>query len=285
MFTSLNPGTLGIKVSLEEGLALAQETGFEGYDFSIQEVAALAQQQGVGQVRDLFAQHGLQGGAWGLPVNFRADEATWREGLAALPQLAETAQSLGWTRTATWILPFSDALPFEENLRFHASRLRPIAQVLEAHGCLFGLEYVGPATLRAGHKHAFIHDLAGWRQLKEAIGTGNIALLLDAFHWYTSGGTRGELESLANEDIALVHMNDAMAGVPRDQQIDNQRCLPGESGVIDLTTFLRALDHIGYDGPLTVEPFSQRLREMPPEQAASETAQALNAVLAKAGLR
>lgn len=285
MFTSLSPGNIGIKATLSEGLALAREAGFEGLDFSIQEVADLVDKNGLDFVRHLFAEHGLRGGGWGMPVNFRKDEATWREGLAALPRLAKVAQSLGWKRTATWILPFSDELDYDENMAYHAARLRPIAEILEAHGILFGLEYVGPATLRAGHKHAFIHDLAGWRELRDAIGTGNIGLLLDAFHWYVSGGTKADLDSLENSDISVVHMNDAIAGVPRDEQLDLVRCLPGESGVIDLTTFLQALDKMGYDGPLTVEPFSQRIKEMTPSNAARDTAQALNGVLAQAGLR
>lgn len=285
MFTSLSPGNIGIKATLAEGLALAREAGFEGLDFSIREVTDLVEKNGIDFVRHLFAEHGLRGGGWGMPVNFRKDEATLREELAALPRLAETAQALGWTRTATWILPFSDELDFGDNMAHHADRLRPIAEILEAHGILFGLEYVGPATLRAGHKYEFIHDLAGWRQLRDAIGTSNIGLLLDAYHWYVSGGTDADLESLENADIAVVHMNDAIAGVPRDEQLDLVRCLPGESGVVDLTTFLRALEAMGYDGPLTVEPFSQRLKEMTPQAAARETAQALNRVLADAGLR
>ena len=52
-----------------------------------------------------------------------------------------------------------------------------------------------------------------------------------------------------------VHVNDAPAGVAMDDHVDNKRGLPGATGVIDIAGFLRALDTIGYLGPVTPEPF------------------------------
>jgi sugar phosphate isomerase/epimerase len=48
-----------------------------------------------------------------------------------------------------------------------------------------------------------------------------------------------------------------------DDYVDNQRGLPGETGVIDIAGFLRALDEIGYEGPVTPEPFKDELKELP----------------------
>jgi len=278
-------GPLGIRATFEEGLALAKAAGFEGLDLDIQEATKIAKRHGAGYMLDLFAQYGVRPGYWDPPIEFRADEATWKAGLKKLPRWAKTAQALGCLRTATWIVPFSEERTYAENMAFHVARLRPIADILGEHGVKLGLEYVGPASLRRGHAHEFIHDLAGWRELCAEIGAPNLGLLLDAYHWYTSGGPAEELLTLRNEDIVLVHMNDGIAGVERDEQLDLVRCLPGESGVIDLDTFLRALQRIGYDGPMTVEPFSDRIRALPPLEAARETFQALQAALVKAGVR
>ncbi len=38
-------------------------------------------------------------------------------------------------------------------------------------------------------------------ELVNAIGTGNVGLLLDSWHWYTSGGTVKELLGLKGKDI------------------------------------------------------------------------------------
>ena len=83
---------------------------------------------------------------------------------------------------------------------------------------------------------------------------------------------------MTNDDVVYVHVNDAPAGVFIGDQLDNQRALPSETGEIDLVAFLKVLKEIGYDGPVTPEPFSQRVRELPDEQAVAET----HAGLAKA---
>ncbi len=41
------------------------------------------------------------------------------------------------------------------------------------------------------------------------------------------------------------------------------RNLPGATGVIDIAGFLQALQSIGYDGPITPEPFYPALAELP----------------------
>ncbi len=67
-------------------------------------------------------------------------------------------------------------------------------------------------------------------------------------------------------DVVTVHINDAPKHLGPDEQLDNVRALPGETGLLDVTGFLQALQQIGYDGPVTAEPFSQRLSEMTPER-------------------
>ena len=69
-----------------------------------------------------------------------------------------------------------------------------------------------------------------------------------------------------------------------DELPDNVRRLPGETGVIDITGFLQALDRIGYAGPISVEPFYQRISEMANDDAARETAEAVRRCLDEAGV-
>ncbi len=284
MFKNLSPGAIGIHTDLAGALALASAHGFEGVEFSITEAADLAARHGIDHVRGLFAEAGVIPSNFGFPVDFRKDEATWRAGLEALPRLAKVAQELGATRTATWILPFSDELPFAENFRQHIERLRPAAQILADHGIRLGLEFVGPATTRAGHRYGFLHSLDGMLALCAAIGTDNLGLLLDSYHWHTSHGNLDDLAKLSNADVVVVHVNDALPGVPVDELQDLVRALPCETGVINLVGFMQALARMGYDGPVIVEPFSQRVREMPPDEAARATAASLHRLWKTAGI-
>ena len=93
-----------------------------------------------------------------------------------------------------------------------------------------------------------------------------------------------DLARLSNGDVVNVHVNDAPAGIPVDEQIDNKRCLPGETGVLDIVRFLKALDAMGYDGPVTAEPFSARVNALAQQDALSETAESMHGAWASAGL-
>lgn len=283
MFDSLSPGTIGIRgVSLPRAVELARDSGFAGLDFNIRDAADL----GVGRIKDLFANNGVRLGGWGLPVDWR-DDGKWETDLGDLPRLAAVGQELGATRVSTWMLPFSDERAFEANFNWHVERFRPIARALADHGCSFGIEFIGPKTLRAGHAYEFISTMDGLLELARAIGTGNVGLLLDAYHLYTSGDQIADLDRITAKDVVVVHVNDAIAGVPRDEQLDQVRALPTETGVLEIGPFLRKLDDMGYEGPVTAEPFSKRLNAIAstdPLAAAREVARYMSASWKAAGL-
>jgi sugar phosphate isomerase/epimerase len=284
MFISLNPGTLSFSVPLDEALQLAKANKFTALDLPLAELWQLAQESSVQSVKERFEEAGIRPGGWGLPVDFRRSEELYQEGLAKLPGYAALAQALGSPWCSTWILPFSDELDYDANMEVHVRRLRPIAQILADHGCRFGLEFVGPKTMRDGHKYAFIATIDGGLELGRQIGTGNTGLLLDCWHWYTSHGTVADLERLSVEQIVYVHVNDAVAGRAIDEQIDNQRLLAGASGVIDIASFLQVLARKGYDGPVVVEPFDASLNALTPAERVRVTRESLSKIWAQAGL-
>jgi sugar phosphate isomerase/epimerase len=287
MYASVSPGTIGIRgLSLSDSIALARNSGFAGLDFNIREAADLAAAHGVDYVRDLFAKAGVRLGGWGLPVNWR-DDRVWEDDLRELPRLAALGRELGATRVSTWMLPFSDERAYEANFAWHVARFRPIAAVLADYDCHFGIEFIGPKTLRAGHAHEFIYTMDGLLELGRAIGTGNVGLLLDAYHLYTSGGEIADLDRITAADVVVVHVNDAIAGVSRDEQLDQVRALPAETGVLEIGPFLRKLDQLGYDGPVVPEPFSKRLNELAATDhlaAAREAAHSMQVAWERAGL-
>ena len=70
---------------------------------------------------------------------------------------------------------------------------------------------------------------------------------------------------LDNQKIVVVHINDAVAGRGRDEQMDLERQLPCTSGIIDSKTFVDCIISIGYSGPVTVEPFDAELEKQEPD--------------------
>ncbi len=280
MYATIGPHALGIHgLSLSEAIALARDAGFVGLAFDSRAAAQAVDEHGLAAVQDQFTRAGVKPALWNLPVAWREDQ--WEADLRELPRLAATARKLGATRTTTAMPSGSDQRPFRENFDWHVARLRPIAEVLRDEGCRFGIEFIGPKTFRAAFAHEFIHTLDGVMELVAAIGTGNVGVLLDSWHLYTSGGTLDDLERLTNDDVVVVHVNDAPAGIARDEQIDMVRALPMETGVIDLVGFTRALREMGYDGPVMPEPFSQRINDLAttdPDAAAREAARSMDAL-------
>ncbi|MBO0779726.1 MAG: sugar phosphate isomerase/epimerase, partial [Ktedonobacteraceae bacterium] len=208
----------------------------------------------------------------------------YRRDLERLPRYAHLAQQLDSPWCSTWILPFSDTLDYAANMDLHVRRLRPVAQILSDHGCRLGLEFVGPATMRDGKRYEFIHTIAGALELGARIGTGNTGLLLDCWHWYTSHGTIADLARLQAKQIVYVHVNDAPGDRAIDEQIDNQRLLPGTSGTIDIANFLRELHRMDYHGPVVVEPFNAELAQLPARERVQAVKRSLDHIWQLANL-
>ena len=73
--------------------------------------------------------------------------------------------------------------------------------------------------------------------------------------------------------------------MPVDEQVDNVRALPGETGVIDIAGFLQALRTIGYDGPVVPEPFKKELNDLPSDDDRLEVVgSAMTAIFRQTGL-
>ena len=284
MFRNLSTGAIGIHANMTEGLALAKEAGFEGLDLNIGEAAQLAEEHSVDYVKDLWKSAGIAMGGWGFGVNWRGSDADYHAGLAQLPARSQLAAELGCFRSTTVVGPVSNDMPFQENWDFSVKRLRGVAEILNDYGHSVGLEFIGPATSRRSAKHLFAYSMDAMLGLAAAIGTGNVGLLFDTWHWYTCRSTVDDVRKLSASDVVYVHINDAPAGIDPDEQIDNIRCLPAETGVIPLTELMQILNDIGYDGPVTPEPFSKKVNEMEPVGAAKATVDSLNQVWKNVGL-
>ena len=270
----LSWGAIGVRANQLQAINYAAKHGFEsiyadpGFLSSLDDAAHV-------ELAATMKEHGIIWGAAGLPVEFRKDEKTFREGLKKLPTMAKAMQLAGVTRVGTWLSPYHKELTYVANFRQHARRLRDCVQVLGDYGLRFGMEYVGPKTLWASTRHSFIHTMAEAKDLIAEIGRDNVGLVLDSWHWYTAHETVDDLRTLTNKDVIACDLNDAPVGPAVDEQIDSKRMLPSATGVIDLKTFLGVLFEIGYDGPIRAEPFNAQLNAMDNDAACRATSEAM----------
>jgi sugar phosphate isomerase/epimerase len=254
MFLALSTSALGLKdIPLTDALTLAAHCDYEGLEIDIHQAAEAVEAHGADALLEKFRAHEMRIAGWQLPVKLYGDDAEFERSILALPRLAAAAEKLEARRAFTWILPYSDTMEWSENYHYHLSRLRLVWQTLNSHGIRLGLEFVGVPSMREGHRYPFIHNQQQMLELCSDLGQG-VGLLIDSFHWHASGGTVKDLLSLKSEQVIYAHINDA-PDVPLSRLLDNRRCLPGITGVIDLYGFLNALNAIGYDGPVVAEPF------------------------------
>ena len=285
MYKTLSPGAINVKFNdLASALAGAKKHGFQGIEVGADQAANLVDEKGADGAKRVFADAGVRPATIGLSVDWRGGEDKWKADLEKLPRHAKAAQALGITRTATWILPGSNDRPWDAHWDFMTSRFRPIAKILGDHGVSIGLEFIGPKTLRDTFKYPFVHSMLAMVSLGRDIGP-NVGLLLDCWHWYTAHNTVADLKRLKAKEVVYVHVNDAPTGIETDKQVDNTRALPGETGVIDIAGFLGALKEIGYDGPVTPEPFKKELKDLPSDDERLKTVgQSMDAIFRTAGL-
>jgi sugar phosphate isomerase/epimerase len=176
----------------------------------------------------------------------------------------------------------------DDGVRAQAESLATLATATGAGVCIAALETRSAASignLRAG---AAILGEAGVRTALEFVPYGGVrtlsegidvcteigwdrcGLLLDSWHFFRSGEDWDLLHSLAPEQIALVHVNDAPLPVGDLAYESRFRRTPPGDGTFPLRDFLDALEEIGYEGVVSIEVLSAALRARPPAEGARE---------------
>ena len=277
---SLHGSILKAGYSLEEMLALAKRFGLPGVDASFGAVRALVKETSPATARDLFVAHGALPAFMGfIPAGIFSPEAEFMQSLDQFSENCAVAASLGCQRTGSYF-PNRMSLPPDEARRILRDRTGILAERAEPHGVAIGLEFLGLRTFRLDEPHAFINNVPDTVTMLRETGRPNVGLILDSFHYFTSGGDLGQIRSLRAEDIVHLHVNDAPHADVMSLE-DTDRVLPGR-GVIDLVGWFQAIAEIDYDGYVAIEIFDEAFRSQDREVAVDIAKQALDAVLAQA---
>jgi sugar phosphate isomerase/epimerase len=276
MYLALNGVPIGGNLSWLEFAKLASSTGFGGVDVML----GPAMTDGVQKTRAMLEELHVRPAFVSLPVEFRKDDAAFRQGLQKLEDTAPFCAAISCPRMMTYIGSSSE-MPKDELRRLYKKRFTECANILARSHCRLGLEFLGPLHIRRQFPNEFIWKMNEMLEFAKECGS-NVGLTLDAWHWHHAGASVADIIAAGKDRIVVVHFDDA-PDLPADQIRDNQRLLPGE-GVINLTGFLEALEKIGYEDSLSVEVFGRGLKEMPPRESAKLCLDSSVAVFKKAGV-
>ncbi len=118
--------------------------------------------------------------------------------------------------------------------------------------------------------------------LVSSIGSPNLGLCFDVFHYYTGPSKYEDLAYLTKENLFAVQLCD-LSGIAREMAGDGDRILPGE-GDFHLVPILDHLKHIDYQGYITVELMNPDLWKMKPVQVAEAAYTCIRMLLGQAAM-
>jgi sugar phosphate isomerase/epimerase len=299
MFISLPPWAVARGVGWPEQAQLAARVGYGGIDWAF----GPARESGVDATKALLAELNIVPAMVNLPMAgggpLAGDDEAFRQKLPQLDADAAFAAAIGGRNMMMTLSPVSQQSK-DERWAFVRGRLAAVGEVLGRHGVRLGLEFLGPLQFRMARGNGrgrrgdpppatppppptpFVWTLPETVRLA-ADCAPNVGAVLDAWHWYHSGGTIADILATDPARIIHVHVSDAKAMPPEDVR-DNMRWLAGE-GVIDLVGFFQALGKIGWSGGVAPETIGDRIpADMPPEESARLALDATTAVMQRAGV-
>ena len=129
------------------------------------------------------------------------------------------------------------------------------------------LQYGVPASLEYLGFVPQVNRLeVAWDVIQRA-GHPAATVVVDTWHNFRGGTDPAMLERIPAEKISIVHWNDAPADIPRQQQADPDRVMPGD-GILPLAEVASQLQRIGYRGALSLELFHRPYWEQDPRHVA-----------------
>jgi sugar phosphate isomerase/epimerase len=278
---------------LEELAAKAGEWGFDGLELAcwgdhFEVDRALAEPDYVTAKRELLEQHGLQCWALGAhlvgqatcdPIDARHEAILppeiWGDGdpdgvhRRAAERLQDTARAAarfgvtqvnGFTGSGIWSqlysFPPNDFAQIERGYEEFAERWSPIVDVFDAEGVRFGLEV---------HPTEIAYDFVTTRRTLDAIGRrAGFGINLDPSHFAPQFLDPAAFALEFADRIYHVHVKDSKRRLDGRRSILGSHLNFGEEargwdfvspghGDVDFEQFVRALNRIGYQGPLSIE--------------------------------
>lgn len=287
MFINLDTSMMGIgRFPLSTLIPLATDIGYGAVQFPLWEITSKVQAK---EASLQLAEKGLEWGLMPMEIDLLREcpEEVFKEELETVNRQMDLAEAAGVHRYYNHVWPGSNVREFDENFKWCYNRAAKIYQAARDHGIHFSLEFLGPKPLQDSFRYPFIRKLKDGLPMVDAI-SGEVGLIVDTFHWYTSGSTLDDLKLIGDgKRIVNVHLNDGWKGRGPDEQQDLERELPLSTGVIDSPSVLKVLNGIGFNGIVSVEPFepaSSRLKAMPLDKALREVADSARKVFSEASI-
>lgn len=243
---------------------LAHKYQFEGINLDL----SIPNQLSTSECKKLLNQLNLKPVSFSFLVKLFDSQKEFEESLSEFELQAKQANEIGCHLTLCYLLPFSNDLNFNDRFIQTSNRLREIKPILEQYNIKIGFEFIGPTETRRSTKYDFIHTIDGTRALIASAGLyGYGGFKFDVHHWQNSGASVLDIQHMDSEYILYVELNDGLPGYDIFSIPEFERELPFTTGVTKIEDFLKGLYQKNYRGPIAVEPWNKKIKNMPLETA------------------
>jgi 4-hydroxyphenylpyruvate dioxygenase len=154
-----------------------------------------------------------------------------------------------------------------EDPQLTAEQLGVVGDVAAEHGFVLAYEALAWGT----HVNRFRQA----RDIVDLVDRSNVGVAVDTFHLLARGDGAEALEGLDGDRIAFVQIADAhRLSMDVLEWSRHHRCFPGQ-GALDVEGVVGAVVEAGYRGPLSLEVFSDIVREADPRDTARDAMRSL----------
>lgn len=250
MFRNLSMFGLPLSGRPSELIELALSFGFDSMDMDLIDFKHQSDAFSVTHARRLMVSARLSNGVFMLPVAWEADDEIFNRDLETLASQLDVAASADALRAVATVSPACNERAFKDNFEFHCGRLETLGNLLASRSIKLGLAIVPEAEARANKQHEFVHSLD---KLIALVGSAHqsVGIVVDVWGMHIAGHLADMISQIPTGRIVDVRLSDAPQDVPSETLTHAQRLMPGETGVIDTASILKALEAVGYDGPVT----------------------------------
>jgi sugar phosphate isomerase/epimerase len=259
------------RFSFAERVAAAAAAGFSGIGIAMEDYTACRQRGTSGtEMRRILDDHGIAAAELEFLMGWWNDGEAGERSRAAEQTFYDAAEALGARHMNVGAAAPHGTLP---PLPAVADHFAALCERAAAHDLIVALEFLP------------------WSDIPDAATAGEIVrfagpnggILIDTWHYFRGAADPAQVRSIPGDRFVAIQFDDADAvrvGGFMEDTTDRRR-MPGQ-GDFDLVGFIRMLDEIGVQAPISVEILSAEQRARPLAEAAQMAYETSRAVVTRA---